>query len=88
MLLLLLLCCYWIYWLVCDIMTGIGPSPSGKALGFGPSIRRFESCRSSQSSISPPERLFWLGFGPNGANPAGPAILLSIPYMEVLLSLA
>ena len=26
---------------------GIGPSPSGKALGFGPSIRRFESCRSS-----------------------------------------
>ena len=26
---------------------GDGPSPSGKALGFGPSIRRFESCRSS-----------------------------------------
>ena len=23
-------------------------SPSGKALGFGPSIRRFESCRPSQ----------------------------------------
>ena len=31
----------------------IGPSPSGKALGFGPSIRRFESCRSSQSRKSP-----------------------------------
>lgn len=28
-------------------MFEIGPSPSGKALGFGPSIRRFESCRSS-----------------------------------------
>ena len=27
----------------------IGPSPSGKALGFGPSIRRFESCRSSHN---------------------------------------
>ena len=26
---------------------GIGPSPSGKALGFGPSIRRFESCQPS-----------------------------------------
>ena len=25
----------------------IGPSPSGKALGFDPSIRRFESCRPS-----------------------------------------
>ena len=29
----------------------IGPSPSGKALGFGPSIRRFESCRSSHNEI-------------------------------------
>ena len=29
----------------------IGPSPSGKALGFGPSIRRFESCRSSHLDI-------------------------------------
>ena len=28
--------------------TGIGPSPSGKATGFGPVIRRFESCRPSQ----------------------------------------
>ncbi len=27
-----------------------GSSPSGKALGFGPSIRRFESCRSSHLS--------------------------------------
>lgn len=26
---------------------GIGPSPSGKAPGFGPDIRRFESCRPS-----------------------------------------
>lgn len=33
-----------------------GSSPSGKALGFGPSIRRFESCRPSQEikwTISP-----------------------------------
>ncbi len=30
----------------------VRPSPSGKALGFGPSIRRFESCRPSQI-ISP-----------------------------------
>ena len=28
-----------------------GSSPSGKALGFGPSIRRFESCRPSQIEI-------------------------------------
>lgn len=26
-----------------------GPSPSGKAPGFGPDIRRFESCRPSQA---------------------------------------
>ena len=26
----------------------IGPSPSGKAPGFDPDIRRFESCRPSQ----------------------------------------
>ena len=34
----------------------IGPSPSGKALGFGPSIRRFESCRSSHETKERPER--------------------------------
>ena len=28
--------------------TGDGASPSGKAPGFGPGIRRFESCRPSQ----------------------------------------
>ena len=28
----------------------IGPSPSGKALGFDLSMRRFESCRPSQKN--------------------------------------
>jgi hypothetical protein len=28
-----------------------GPSPSGKAVGFDPTIRRFESCRSSHSYL-------------------------------------
>ena len=37
----------------------IGPSPSGKALGFGPSIRRFESCRSSQNQKKTPEESYF-----------------------------
>ncbi len=45
----------------------IGPSPSGKALGFGPSIRRFESCRSSHEEIENARRavflfLRWVGW--------------------------
>lgn len=28
-----------------------GPSPSGKAAGFDPAIRRFESCRPSHSYL-------------------------------------
>ena len=41
---------------------GIGPSPSGKALGFGPSIRRFESCRSSQAIRERPKGSLFDGF--------------------------
>ncbi len=42
------------FWLACYNYHGpgyIGTSPSGKALGFGPSIRRFESCRPSQEFL-------------------------------------
>ncbi len=42
------------FWLACYNCHGpgyIGTSPSGKALGFGPSIRRFESCRPSQEFL-------------------------------------
>ena len=40
-------------------MVKIGPSPSGKALGFGPSIRRFESCRSSQTQKKTPKESYF-----------------------------
>ena len=37
----------------------IRPSPSGKALGFGPSIRRFESCRPSQNQKKTPKESYF-----------------------------
>ena len=33
-----------------------GVSPSGKAPGFDPGIRRFESCHPSQTTVQPVER--------------------------------
>lgn len=41
------------------IKDDIGASPSGKAAGFGPAIRRFESFRPSQLR---PERVFFVLF--------------------------
>ena len=56
----------------CGRIKEIGPSPSGKALGFGPSIRRFESCRSSHmlDACTKSEDVVVASLQ---SNPAGPA---------------
>ena len=54
----------------------IGPSPSGKATGFGPVIRRFESCRPSHNETEKdPLGLFFislLAVGDAGFEPGSP----------------
>ncbi len=58
-----------------------GTSPSGKALGFGPSIRRFESCRPSQVKLNVDSRpngrfLGWRRAAPTKRFQGGDLILI------------
>ena len=65
----------------------IGPSPSGKALGFGPSIRRFESCRSSQEEKIASLLGIFLFLRPVlDEYPAGPARLIAPLVGDILLA--